>query len=851
MVGCLTGTVLPGKFLYFSDLSFDADCTRAPRDIGQQTMAVDLDKDKGRPDSNGRNTHRVQVRMSKKLDLYPLQAYLQGQAAFDVAVLEAMTFMDHLLRVYPSQQLLSIKRSFFAKTGAEMKDLSNGVIAMKGVYQSLRAAQGGQLIINADVANSCFWDSNKTLYTIATEILPKGYSHYDMCHELHDQPKRPGGRPVETPLARQLKRLKKVRFRVEYTNQPESNYDKTYVVDELIGTNAFDYKFEQKNAETGQTRTISIRDYFLDRYQSRLFAAEAPMVKTKRGAVYPMEYCIPVAGERFPFKIDEYQTAEMIKFAVTKPDVRAASVYKGTQALKWKEDPYLNHYKMKIDDKMLTTNARLLQPPEVEFGKGKTEKPGTAGRWRIDGKHFIEPANALKHWGVMILDNFGRGRSIQLGPVQQFIANFIGEYQKYGGTVINRSPVIETGEPDIANSVEKLWNSVARKCTPPERPQILFFVVNAKSTDPYNRLKKNCDCRFGVVSQVLQGAHVQKNQAQYIGNVLMKVNAKLGGFSFRSLSAGAKPNTSYTHFKVPTMIIGGDVSHPGPGSLGASMAALTISLDKFGGRYAAACQSNGSRIEMITTWNFEDMLKKHFLQWVDRFKTFPKHIIYMRDGVSEGQYQHVLHQEVRDLKAVFENFPNGKAMVAQMKFTVLVCSKRHHIRFFPKAPNKDNNNNPLPGTLVERDVTTPFLWDFYLCAHRAIQGTARPVHYAVLMDEAKVTPDWLVKMIYEHSYQYVRSSTPVSVHPAIYYAHLAARRAVAHERTQGIGDSGPRTADVRERDELIEIQELANQTGKRMNQSAIKRLQDLTQLEYPTLIDMLNTGRIKETMWYV
>ena len=822
---------------------------RATKDVGQRTLTIDLDLEK-KGQSTGRNTHRVQLRVSKILDLYPLEAYLRGQSGFDNAVLEAITFIDHLLRVYPSEHLLSIKRSFFQKANTNCSDLSGGVMAAKGVYQSLRPAQGGHLIINADVANSCFWDPKQSFWGIANSLLPKAGGPA-MCAALQDREFKMGGPKLESNEARQLKRLKKVRFRVEHPGQPEKLKSKVYMVDDIVGTSPRDYKFEQVNRETGQKRMISVRDYFDQQYDAQLDFSSGPCVKTSRGAVYPLEFCYPVEGERYPFKINEFQTSQMIKFAVTKPDVRANSVFAGLRALDWGNDPYLQHYKMKIDNKMITTNARLLQPPEVEFGKGKTEKPGTAGRWRIDGKQFIQPAGALKHWGIMILDNFGRGRSVPYGVVQQFIANFIGEYQKFGGTVVNRQPLIMEGQPDIAKCVEALWEGVARNCKLPERPQILFFIVNAKSTDPYNRLKKSCDCRYGVVSQVMQAAHVQKNQMQYIGNVLMKVNAKLGGFSFRSLPAGQKPNTGYTHFKVPTMIIGGDVSHPGPGSLGASMAALTISLDKFGARYAAACQSNGSRIEMITTWNFEDMLKKHFLEWVNRYNSFPKHVIYMRDGVSEGQYQHVLHQEVRDLKAVWENLPNGKAMVANMKFTVIVCSKRHHIRFFPKAPNKDNNNNPLPGTLVERDVTTPFMWDFYLCAHRAIQGTARPVHYAVLMDEAKCSPDWLIKMIYEHSYQYVRSSTPVSVHPAIYYAHLAARRAVAHERNQGLGDGGPRSTEAKERDILIEAQQVADQTGKRMNMEAKQRLKELTQLEYPTLIDMLDTGKIKQSMWYV
>lgn len=95
----------------------------------------------------------------------------------------------------------------------------------------------------------------------------------------------------------------------------------------------------------------------------------------------------------------------------------------------------------------------------------------------------------------------------------------------------------------------------------------------------------------------------------------------------------------------------------------------------------------------------------------------------------------------------------------------MVASKRHHIRLFPKTGTlaADKNSNPVPGTLVEKDVTHPFEYDFYLNSHSAIQGTARPVHYHVLMDEAKLVPSDFQNMIYEQCYQYMRSTTPVSL----------------------------------------------------------------------------------------
>ena len=61
------------------------------------------------------------------------------------------------------------------------------------------------------------------------------------------------------------------------------------------------------------------------------------------------------------------------------------------------------------------------------------------------------------------------------------------------------------------------------------RPQMLMVILPAKDSEMYNRVKKNCDCRFGVMSQCVQSAQFMKNAPRYCSSVLMKFNCKLGG----------------------------------------------------------------------------------------------------------------------------------------------------------------------------------------------------------------------------------------------------------------------------------------------------------------------------------
>src|SRR4051812_22709710 len=99
------------------------------------------------------------------------------------------------------------------------------------------------------------------------------------------------------------------------------------------------------------------------------------------------------------------------------------------------------------------------------------------------------------------------------------------------------------------------------------------------------------------------------------------------------------------------------------------MAAITMSFDKNACRFAAAVQTNGHRVEMITTRNIKSMMVPLFQIWIKEVGggKGPQHIYYFRDGVSEGQYTHVLEQEVKDMKAaLIETFGPPAANVRSL-----------------------------------------------------------------------------------------------------------------------------------------------------------------------------------------
>lgn len=77
-------------------------------------------------------------------------------------------------------------------------------------------------------------------------------------------------------------------------------------------------------------------------------------------------------------------------------------------------------------------------------------------------------------------------------------------------------------------------------------------------------------------------------------------------------------------------------------------------MDKYACRYAAAVETNGVRVELIASKNMQEMIEPLLQHWQENVGEgrLPKHVYYFRDGVSEGQYQQVLQQEVADIRQI-------------------------------------------------------------------------------------------------------------------------------------------------------------------------------------------------------
>lgn len=316
------------------------------------------------------------------------------------------------------------------------------------------------------------------------------------------------------------------------------------------------------------------------------------------------------------------------------------------------------------------------------------------------------------------------------------------------------------------------------------QPMLILCILHASSSEVYNCVKQTCDVQLGVRNICVLADKFKGANDQYFANVGLKFNLKLGG-----ANQSLRPTDLGIINEGKTMLVGVDVTHPSPGSASnaPSIAGMVASVDSTLGQWPAELKIQASRQEMVS--DLDGMLKTCLQRWKRTGKEYPENIIVYRDGVSEGQYDTVLDQELPLLKkACRKEYPANMTKASLPRISIVIVGKRHHTRFYPAHDSQaDRGANTPNGTVVDRGVTEARNWDFYLQAHTAIKGTARPAHYFTVWDEIflhrKPGPsfqnaaDVLEDLTHRMCYLFGRATKAVSICPPAYYADLVCERA--------------------------------------------------------------------------
>ncbi|KAI8062500.1 Piwi domain-containing protein [Gongronella butleri] len=723
-----------------------------PLQCGDDNSAITFEvnlQEEGKARSGG--IFKLNIRPVGSVNMTELQMFLQGKCELSNNCLTAIMVLDILMRQAPSALYCTVGRSFYTPEGS--RPLPNGCEVWQGYYQSARPTVG-KMMVNVDVSATAFYESGP-LHEIVAKILGRR-SVDDLRRGIPEREKI---------------RLEKVLKTLRVMTKHRGEKNRKYKINRLTPSPADSTMFSTEDG-----KELSVADYFRANYNTRLAYGFLPCISVGKNAYLPMEVCEVVPGQRHMKKLNEKQTAEMIKFTCQKPNVRANKINQGIQMLQYKNNPHLQEFGVTVKPEMAMVNARVLPTPKISYHPSSQDAvfAPQGGAWNLRGKKVAKGAT-LGSWSVV---NFTSSLNPQ--AIQRFIREMCQTFIDTGLNVVNRQPPITNADPqgNIERTLKEAWLKAGNAAK--AQPQMIFCLLPNTGVALYAEIKRVSDTIIGVPTQCLQSKHIGEPKKQYCANVCLKVNMKLGGVNV-FLDGSQIPFVA----QVPTIIFGADVTHPSPGDMNRpSVAAVTASMDAFASRYASTIRVQANRTEIIADLAnmVKDMLKTFFQSTGQK----PARMVFYRDGVSEGQFSQVLENEIAAIRTACTSLdPNYKP-----KMTFVVVQKRHHARFFPVSQSDaDRTGNCMPGTVVDTDIVHPFEFDFFLQSHAGLQGTSRPTHYHVLYDDNGFTPDALQELTYRLCYIYGRATRAVSICPPAYYADLVAARARFHRQGENWSDT--------------------------------------------------------------
>uniref|UniRef100_A0A2P2J0B2 Piwi domain-containing protein n=1 Tax=Rhizophora mucronata TaxID=61149 RepID=A0A2P2J0B2_RHIMU len=171
------------------------------------------------------------------------------------------------------------------------------------------------------------------------------------------------------------------------------------------------------------------------------------------------------------------------------------------------------------------------------------------------------------------------------------------------GMSINRPQTLIEEDPQYRRAspvarVERMFELVVEKLGNKTQPKLILCVLpERKNSDIYGPWKKKSLSDYGIATQCISPSKIND---QYLTNVLLKINSKLGGINSLLAIEHSSRIPLIMDTRTPTMILGMDVSHGSPRSDIPSIAAVVGSQYwPLISRYGASVRTQSPRVEMI------------------------------------------------------------------------------------------------------------------------------------------------------------------------------------------------------------------------------------------------------------
>uniref|UniRef100_A0A915DUQ1 Piwi domain-containing protein n=1 Tax=Ditylenchus dipsaci TaxID=166011 RepID=A0A915DUQ1_9BILA len=587
---------------------------------------------------------------------------------------------------------------------------------VKGVRATAKKGPGGIALANYDVVHSSFFKLNvDILQFYAVTKQGRCLSEGDLL-QLRDYSLNPEQRRDMCGLLNGIMLKTKEQYGVV------RNYRFGGVSNNGAASTFFERVTYNEQGERVSSERLSVLQYYQQHHNYQIRFPNMPLIQCMpmdKQTYIPMELLmIHEEVQRLRRILPDELQAKTNNFTSRLPRQRFSDIDQIMEDVHVTDDPFLQNCGISVDPRMLEIDGRVLPPPICTFSLPQGAQ--------MSAKAVLAPR--LKVLFSLVLVN----NCLEFdGSTAECFNHLVAGCELRGISFLQKNPAgshkldyrrNRGALGDMLLELDKKAKTIGR-----EAIHMILLVVDATNEKLYNAIKTECELR-----------DKPPMQNSVTRNIFLKLNAKMGGVNNR-ISTNFESWKKFVNPNEPTLFIGIDVTHPPQGDTEfPSISSLVGNVDVEASKYVASVRVQIERTEWIN--DMKEMSKER----IDDFKKangkLPKHIVIMRDGVSESQFRMVIDQELADLQRACQAVDKSY----RPTLTVLIVQKRHGTRFYAEDANFPgvNRGNVPPGTVVDKFITKESgnvkgpekEFEFFLCAHKGMLGTSRPAHYYMLFD---------------------------------------------------------------------------------------------------------------------
>ncbi|KAJ8428434.1 hypothetical protein Cgig2_009044 [Carnegiea gigantea] len=479
-------------------------------------------------------TFKVELSFAAKIPMKAIANVMRGEENENSQ--EAIRVLDIILRQHAAKQgCLLVRQSFFHNDPKNFVDVGGGVLGCRGFHSSFRGTQSG-LSLNIDVSTTMIIQPGPVVdFLISNQNVRDPYS-------------------LDWAKAKRV--LKNLRIKTTTSNQ---EYKITGLSEKPCREQTFSLK-QRGRGDDGEPETVEVTvyDYFVNHRNIELrYSADLPCInvgKPKRPTYFPLEVlCSLVSLQRYTKALSTLQRSSLVEKSRQKPQERMSVLSHALKVSNYDAEPMLRSCGISISNSFTQIDARVLPAPKLKVGNGDDFFPRN-GRWNFNNKKLVEPTK-IERWAVVNFSARCDARNLVRDLMKCAEAKGIGIEPPFD--IFDENPQNRRAPPLVR--VEKMFEDVQSKLPGPPK-FLLCLLPERKNCDLYGPWKKKNLADFGIVTQCMAPTRVND---QYLTNCLLKINAKLGGLN-SLLAIEQNPSTPLVS-KVPSIILGIDVSHGSPG----------------------------------------------------------------------------------------------------------------------------------------------------------------------------------------------------------------------------------------------------------------------------------------------